>query len=57
MYQQGDEVLEDPEVDSLYSHAENGLFNFIFHNHLTSSGVLSPSVFNVHIFLDQASPL
>ena len=50
-----DEVL-DPEGDSLSSQAENGSFNSIFHNHLTSSGLLSPSAFNVHIFLDRASP-
>jgi hypothetical protein len=46
----------DPEGDSLSSKAENGSFNSIFHNHLTSSGLLSPSAFNVHIFLDRASP-
>jgi hypothetical protein len=46
----------DPEGDSLSSQAENGSFNSIFHNHLTSSGLLSPSAFNVHIFLDRASP-
>lgn len=50
-----DEELE-PEADSLSSQAENGSFNSIFHNHLTSSGLLSPSAFNVHIFLDRASP-
>ena len=50
-----DEEL-DPEGDSLSSRAENGSFNSIFHNHLTSSGLLSPSAFNVHIFLDRASP-
>jgi hypothetical protein len=50
-----DEEL-DPEGDSLSSQAENGSFNSIFHNHLTSSGLLSPSAFNVHIFLDRASP-
>ena len=50
-----DEELE-PEVDSVSSQAENGSFNSIFHNHLTSSGLLSPSAFNVHIFLDRASP-
>lgn len=50
-----DEELE-PEGDSLSSQAENGSFNSIFHNHLTSSGLLSPSAFNVHIFLDRASP-
>jgi hypothetical protein len=48
--------LEDPEADSRSSHAENGSFNSIFHNHLASSGLLSPSAFNVHIFLDRASP-
>jgi hypothetical protein len=46
----------DPEADSLSSQAENGSFNSIFHNHLTSSGLLSPSAFNIHIFLDRASP-
>jgi hypothetical protein len=50
-----DEEL-DPEGDSLSSQAENGSFNSIFHNHLTSSGFLSPSAFNVHIFIDRASP-
>lgn len=50
-----DEEL-DPENDSLSSQAEDGSFNSIFHNHLTSSGLLSPSAFNVHIFLDRASP-
>jgi hypothetical protein len=51
-----DEELEDREADSLSSQAENGSFNSIFHNHLASSGLLSPSAFNVHIFLDRASP-
>jgi hypothetical protein len=37
------------------SHAENSSFNSIFHNHLASSGLLSPSAYNVHIFLDRAS--
>ncbi len=46
----------DPEAASLSSPAENGSFHSIFHNHLTSSGLLSPSAFNVHIFLDRASP-
>ncbi len=46
----------DLEGDSLSSQAENGSFNSIFHNHLASSGFLSPSAFNVHIFLDRASP-
>lgn len=50
-----DEEL-DPEAASLSSPAENGSFHSIFHHHLTSSGLLSPSTFNVHIFLDRASP-
>jgi hypothetical protein len=50
----GDE--SDPaDSTSLYSRTENGSFNSIFHNHLTSSGLLSPSSLNVHIFLDRAS--
>ena len=56
LFSDGDEELEDPEADSLSSHAENGSFNSIFHNHLASSGLLSPSAFNIHIFLDRASP-
>ena len=55
LFSDGDEE-PDPEADSLSSHAEDGSFNSIFHNHLTSSGLLSPSAFNVHIFLDRASP-
>jgi hypothetical protein len=50
-----DEEL-DPEAASLSSPAENGSFHSIFHHHLTSSGLLSPSTYNVHIFLDRASP-
>ena len=50
-----DEEL-DPEGDPLSPQAENGSFNSIFHNHLASSGLLSPSAFNIHIFLDRASP-
>ena len=46
----------DPDAPSLSSAAENGSFHSIFHNHLASSGFLSPSAFNVHIFLDRASP-
>lgn len=49
-----DEEL-DADAASLYSGTENGSFNSIFHNHLTSSGLLPPSSFNVHIFLDRAS--
>ena len=51
------EVDDESVADSasLYSHTENGSFSSIFHNHLTSSGLLSPSSFNVHIFLDRAS--
>ena len=45
----------DPEAASLSSPAENGSFHSIFHHHLTSSGLLSPTTFNVHIFLDRAS--
>jgi hypothetical protein len=50
-----DEEL-DLEAASLSSPAENGSFHSIFHNHLASSGLLSPSAFNIHIFLDRASP-
>jgi hypothetical protein len=39
------------------SNAENSSFNSIFHNHLASSGFLSLSAYNVHIFLDRARPL
>ena len=49
-----DEEL-DPEAPSLSS-PENASFHSIFHNHLASSGLLSPSAFNIHIFLDRASP-
>ncbi|KAI0307166.1 hypothetical protein B0F90DRAFT_1685818 [Multifurca ochricompacta] len=45
----------NPDTTSLYSRTENGSFSSVFHNHLTSSGFLSPSTFNVHIFLDRAS--
>ncbi|KAI9467011.1 hypothetical protein BJY52DRAFT_1208523 [Lactarius psammicola] len=50
-----DDELDVADTNSLYSRAESGSFNSIFHNHLTSSGLLSPSSFNVHIFLDRAS--
>ena len=50
----GDES-DTADNTSLYSRTENGSFNSIFHNHLTSSGLLSPSSLNVHIFLDRAS--
>ncbi|KAH9179708.1 hypothetical protein EDB89DRAFT_507280 [Lactarius sanguifluus] len=50
-----DDELDVADSTSLYSRAESGSFNSIFHNHLTSSGLLSPSSFNVHIFLDRAS--
>lgn len=50
-----DDELDVADTTSLYSRTENGSFNSIFHNHLTSSGLLSPSSFNVHIFLDRAS--
>ncbi|KAI9448038.1 hypothetical protein H4582DRAFT_2124209 [Lactarius indigo] len=50
-----DDELDVADNTSLYSRAESGSFNSIFHNHLTSSGLLSPSSFNVHIFLDRAS--
>ena len=48
----------DPEAPPLSSPGENenGSFHSIFHNHLASSGLLSPSAFNIHIFLDRASP-
>lgn len=46
----------DPEAPSLSSPGENSSFHSIFHNHLASSGLLSPSAFNIHIFLDRASP-
>lgn len=46
----------DPEAPSLSSPGENGSFHSIFHNHLASSGLLSPSAFNIHVFLDRASP-
>ena len=55
LFSDTDEEL-DPEADPLSPQAEDGSFNSIFHNHLTSSGLLSPSAFNVHIFLDRASP-
>jgi hypothetical protein len=47
-----------PKADSLSSQANKGLFNSICYNHLTSSGLLSPSAFNVHmyIYLNRASP-
>jgi hypothetical protein len=49
-----DDELEH-ETMSLGSPAENGSFNSIFHNHLTSSGVLSQSTYHVHVFLDRPS--
>ncbi|KAI9508941.1 hypothetical protein F5148DRAFT_1191572 [Russula earlei] len=55
LFANGDEEL-DHENGSLSPHAEERSFNSIFHNHLTSSGLLSPSAYNVHIFLDRASP-
>lgn len=55
LFSDADEDL-DPEVALPISPAENGSFNSIFHNHLASSGLLSPSAFNIHIFLDRASP-
>ena len=50
-----DDESDVADSASLYSRTENGSFSSIFHNHLTSSGLLSPSSFNVHIFLDRAS--
>ncbi|KAH9965937.1 hypothetical protein BC827DRAFT_1181147 [Russula dissimulans] len=45
----------DPENAPLSPNVEDGSFNSIFHNHLASSGLLS-STYNIHIFLDRASP-
>ncbi|KAI0268261.1 hypothetical protein BC834DRAFT_842285 [Gloeopeniophorella convolvens] len=45
----------DADTASVYSHADVSSFNSIFHNHLTSSGLLPASALNVHIFLDRAS--
>ncbi|EGO01907.1 hypothetical protein SERLA73DRAFT_120556 [Serpula lacrymans var. lacrymans S7.3] len=50
-----------PDTASLYSNTSNvsndqdSSFNSIFHNHLTSSGVLPNCSSNLHIFLDRPS--
>jgi hypothetical protein len=55
LFAEVDDESDVADSASLYSRTENGSFSSIFHNHLTSSGLLSPSSFNVHIFLDRAS--
>jgi hypothetical protein len=55
LFANADDELDVADTTSLYSHTENGSFNSIFHNHLTSSGLLPQSSFNVQIFLDRAS--
>ncbi len=55
LFADADDELDVADTTSLCSRAESSSFNSIFHNHLTSSGLLSPSSFNVHIFLDRAS--
>ncbi|KAF8261381.1 hypothetical protein EI94DRAFT_1833333 [Lactarius quietus] len=55
LFAEVDDESDLTDSASLYSRTENGSFSSIFHNHLTSSGLLSPSSLNVHIFLDRAS--
>lgn len=51
----------DSDAESVYSHLSDvpstpdDTFNSIFHNHLTSSGLLPQSSSSMHIFLDRPS--